>query len=127
MVKIFGVGGADELIFTTNDISFGEDYLQITDKVKMLQPKIVKTVNLPGRYILYITLYDLEGVTVSCVDMVSDESTNGFVFIKDVDFDKISGEEDDEDIDVDDDGATEGADGGGTGEDTKAQDDFSDL
>lgn len=118
IINLFGVKNQKELMFTSNDVGFGTDYLFFYDIVKSLNAEEQVTLNLPG-YIVYINYY-IDPKTDKPITLVNsklnDGSMTSYIFIKSEDFKTFdpdandstneSGDEESED------GGKEGAQGG---------------
>lgn len=86
VMKCFEVNDPSDLLFTSNDIAFGEDYMFFMDIIDGLSPENVRTLNMPG-YITYISIFKYYEKTIVVADIVSnDNSVFSHIFIKSEDF-----------------------------------------
>jgi len=103
LLKSFEIDNIEDLIFTSNDISFGEDYLFFADIVRGLNPVNIRTLTIPGN-IVYVTVYDdANSIRIISVDVISnDDSKFSYFFIKQSDFNSfVSNKPDDTTDNVD--------------------------
>jgi hypothetical protein len=104
LLKSFEIDNIEDLIFTSNGISFGEDYLFFADIVRGLNPVNIRTLTIPGN-IVYVTVYDdVNNIRIISVDVISnDDSKFSYFFIKQSDFNSfVSDKTDDTTYNVDD-------------------------
>jgi hypothetical protein len=96
ILKSFESSNPSDLIFTSNDIAFGEDYLFFMDIVRSLSPVNVRTLNMPG-YVVYVSIFQYNEKNIATVDIISnDSSTYSHIFINKNDFDYFDPEKRDE-------------------------------
>ena len=124
VMKFFNVTDPSTLLFTSNDIAFGEDYLFFADIISGLEPKSTKAVNMSGD-IAYINSYEHDGHPIVMVNIKSaDGARYSHVFIKNEDydyFDPVKEEENEEDKSKEEnkDESSENSEGGQTKEGTE--------
>lgn len=99
LLKSFEIDNIEDLIFTSNDISFGEDYLFFADIVRGLNPINIRTLTIPGN-IVYVTIYDdANNIRIVSVDVISnDDSKFSYFFIKQSDFNSFVSDKTDDNV-----------------------------
>lgn len=99
LLKSFEIDNIEDLIFTSNDISFGEDYLFFADIVRGLNPINIVTLTIPGN-IVYVTIYDdANNIRIVSVDVISnDDSKFSYFFIKQSDFNSFVSDKTDDNV-----------------------------
>ena len=86
ILRSFQVDDPAQIIFTSNDLGLGEDFMFFTDIIRGIKPLHMRTLNMPG-YIVYISTYDYEGKVIVAADIMDNENfATNYIFIKNDDF-----------------------------------------